>query len=422
MSVDDYREGITDKSPQISTKSKNGYNRIKMYMEPLDDTTMKLIHQGKVKIEQDSKERAKILSRKAGWNKKDACCIWEIYNDSVFIDGSHGLKRLDRIKMYCCGAFRDWLNMGVLSKEPVVGLKVIFVDATVHVNPANTGFSEIASMMFSGLTLCYLNAKPHLFERIKVLGNPQIVRYQRVPEQEEEGIIAKICIKKGIDREIQTGSDDLLANYHGTQLVESNARVLEELEWILVKPIPLEYCVDLGGVLNPDFMPKPKYPVIREGFGFTAKNKWVFTLNLYGQGIAGLPEYLDRLYNLKELILDFNHLGRLPDAITNLPCLQVLTVHSNWLTNLPPGIGKLKSLTYLDLSDNHLKALPSSLGELTRIEMLNLSDNPLSAVPAELANLPSLVALQLDQRLLNNPVIEKIRKKTKVYAGSTAAF
>lgn len=277
-------------------------------------------------------------------------------------------------------------------------------------------------MMFSDLSLCFFCAKPHLFERIKEPGNAKVVRYQQVLEAEEERIIAKIRIRIGIDREIQTGSDDLLTNYHGTQLVESNARVMEELEWILVKPIPLEYCVDLGGVLNPDFMPKPKYPVIREGFGFTAKNKWVFTLNLYGQGIAGLPEYLDRLYNLKELILDFNHLGRLPDAITNLPCLQVLTVHSNWLTDLPPDIGKLKSLTYLDLSDNHLKALPSSFGELTHLEMLNLSDNPLSAVPAELANLPSLVALQLDQRLLNNPVIEKIRKKTKVYAGSTAAF
>ncbi len=162
-----YRERITEKSPEVYTKSSNGHNRIKMFMEPLDDVTMKLIREGEVKIEQDAKDRGKILAAKAGWDSKEARRIWEIYNESVFVDGTHGLQRLDRIKSYCCGAFRDWLNAGILCKEPVVGLKVTFTDATVHVDPAHTGFNEIASMMFSGLSLCFLNAKPRLYEPIQ---------------------------------------------------------------------------------------------------------------------------------------------------------------------------------------------------------------------------------------------------------------
>ncbi len=122
MIVDEYREGITEKSPQFYAKSKKRHNGIKMFMKPLDDTTMKLIREGEVKIEQDAKKRAKILSTKGGWDNKEARRIWEIYNESVFVDGSHGLQRLDHIKSYACGAFRDWLSGGPLCMEPVVGV------------------------------------------------------------------------------------------------------------------------------------------------------------------------------------------------------------------------------------------------------------------------------------------------------------
>ncbi len=159
-----YRERVTDKSLEYYTKSSNGHNRIKMIMEPLDEAAHKLLRDGEIKQDQDPKEMAKILREKAGWDPKEGRRIWEVYNECMFVDGTHGLQRLDRIKAYATGAFRDWVNGGPLCKEPVVGVKVTFTDATVHVDPAHTGFNEIASMMFSGLSLCYLSAKPKLFE------------------------------------------------------------------------------------------------------------------------------------------------------------------------------------------------------------------------------------------------------------------
>ncbi len=159
-----YRERVTDKSLEYYTKSSNGHNRIKLIMEPLDEPTHKLLRDGEIKQDQDPKEMAKILREKAGWDPKEGRRIWEVFNECLFVDGTHGLQRLDRIKSYATGAFREWVNGGPLCKEPVVGMKCTFTDATVHVDPAHTGYNEIASMMFSGLSLCYLSAKPKLFE------------------------------------------------------------------------------------------------------------------------------------------------------------------------------------------------------------------------------------------------------------------
>lgn len=185
-----YRERVMERSPEVYTKSTNGHNRIKMYMEPLEENVMELIRNGEIKAEQDAKERGRILKEKAGWDPKEGRKIWEVYNESLFIDGTHGLQRLDRIKAYCCGAFRDWLNAGVLCKEPVVGIKVTFVDATVHVDPAHTGFNEIASMMFAGLSLCFLNAKPRLFEPVQHVD-------VKTPAGTEGGIIPIITQHRG---------------------------------------------------------------------------------------------------------------------------------------------------------------------------------------------------------------------------------
>ena len=57
-------------------------------------------------------------------------------------------------------AFRDWVSNAILAKEPALGLLCTFTDATVHVDPAHTGYNEVASMMFSNLALGFLSAGP----------------------------------------------------------------------------------------------------------------------------------------------------------------------------------------------------------------------------------------------------------------------
>ncbi|MHA1339442.1 MAG: GTP-binding protein [Promethearchaeota archaeon] len=162
-----YREKITKPSLQFHTKSSNGHNRMIFKLSPLDDKSVELFMSGEVYAEQNKKERAKILREKAGWDAKKARSIWDIYEGNVFVDSSSGVQRLETIKSYVVGAFRDWVGNCVLAKEPAMGIMVEFFDAEVHVDPAHRQYNEIASMVVSGLSLCFLSADPKIFEPIQ---------------------------------------------------------------------------------------------------------------------------------------------------------------------------------------------------------------------------------------------------------------
>ncbi len=161
-----YREKATKQGIEIHTKSPNGHNRIKLYIEPLDETTVELIKKGEVTIEQDAKVRGDILRMKANWDAKLVRKIWDIYGTSVFIDNTSGVQRLERIKSYIISVFRDFINGGTLAKEPVMNLKVVMTDATVHVDPAHTGYHEIAGMVSSALNISFLTGEPKLYEPV----------------------------------------------------------------------------------------------------------------------------------------------------------------------------------------------------------------------------------------------------------------
>ena len=164
-----YREMVTKKSEQVHTKSPNGHNKFKLFIEPLDVITTKMSLDGDLPETMDKKTRAITLREKCGWDKKEARKVWDIFEGCALVDGSKGLQRLDRIQSYVIGAFRDWVSNGPLSKEPVMGVKATFTDAKVHEDPAHTGYGAIAPMTLSALSLSFLDAGPAMFEPIQIV-------------------------------------------------------------------------------------------------------------------------------------------------------------------------------------------------------------------------------------------------------------
>jgi elongation factor 2 len=159
-----YREMITKNGQEVYTKSPNGHNRLKLYIEPLDDKAIKLIKGGKINMMQQDKVRAGVLRDEAGWDAKFARKIWDIYGSNILVDDSSGVQRMDRIKAYVIQIFREFTESATVAREPTLGLKVVITDATVHTDPAHTGFSEILGMTTAALHVSFLTANPHLFE------------------------------------------------------------------------------------------------------------------------------------------------------------------------------------------------------------------------------------------------------------------
>ncbi|MHA1400533.1 MAG: GTP-binding protein [Candidatus Heimdallarchaeaceae archaeon] len=161
-----YRERPTKRGIDVFAKSPNGHNRFEVHVEPLDDKAIELIKSGKVNMDIDRKERARILHEEAGWDAREARRIWAIADTNLLIDNTKGVQRLENIQQYIIQVFYDFANGATLAKEPLIGAKFVITDAVVHVDPAHTGFSEIFQMSLAGFHTTFLTSEPQLLEPI----------------------------------------------------------------------------------------------------------------------------------------------------------------------------------------------------------------------------------------------------------------
>jgi elongation factor 2 len=157
---------MTERGDEFHTKSPNGHNRIRMYLEPLDEKTVGLIKKRRVTAEMPSRDRAIILRDEAGWDAKKARKILDIFQGCMLVDGMSGVQRFDRILAYVKSVFQEFVEEGPIAHEPVMGVKVVLTDATVHNDPAHTGYNEVATMVSSGLNMSFLTGEASLYEPV----------------------------------------------------------------------------------------------------------------------------------------------------------------------------------------------------------------------------------------------------------------
>ncbi len=111
-----YREKMTKQGDEFHTKSPNGHNRIRLFLEPLDDETVELIRKKRITAEMPSRERATILRDEAGWDAKRARKILDIYESCMLVDAMSGVQRFDRIYSYLDTVFREFVESGPIPK------------------------------------------------------------------------------------------------------------------------------------------------------------------------------------------------------------------------------------------------------------------------------------------------------------------
>jgi Leucine-rich repeat (LRR) protein len=115
-------------------------------------------------------------------------------------------------------------------------------------------------------------------------------------------------------------------------------------------------------------------------------------LDLSGQGLAKIPDYVFEQTNLEDLDVSDNQLtGAIQGEIRHLQNLKSLNLSKNKMTGVPAEIGQLQKLEILDLSENQLTGLPNELGNLKNLKTLDLSGNNYSEYDLEIIqkNLPA---------------------------------
>lgn len=135
-------------------------------------------------------------------------------------------------------------------------------------------------------------------------------------------------------------------------------------------------------------------------------------LDLSGNCLSELPEWISQLSQLEVIFLSHNRFSHVPEVLGKIPSLRMigmrgnqieslsaralpprlewLTLTNNHITELPPELGQTPQLKKLLLAGNRLRSLPESFREARTLELLRLSANRFDSFPRWLFNLPSL--------------------------------
>ena len=117
-------------------------------------------------------------------------------------------------------------------------------------------------------------------------------------------------------------------------------------------------------------------------------------LNLSGNRLTNLPDWLPELKKLRILFCSSNPFRHVPEILGQCPALEMIGFKSCQIETLSPA-ALPPQLRWLILTDNRLATVPPELGSRARLQKLMLSGNRLTALPPELAQCPNLELLRL---------------------------
>ncbi len=159
-----YRESIRSSTDPLESRSPNRHNKLLMSVEPLSPDVVNMILKGEIRDGMDGSERARIL-RSKGWPTNEARGVWVVdERNNIFTDITRGVQRLDQIKGSITIGFVDAMEGGPLAAEPVRGVKVKLIDASVHEDPVHFGPGQIIPATRAGIFASMLSADPVLLE------------------------------------------------------------------------------------------------------------------------------------------------------------------------------------------------------------------------------------------------------------------
>ncbi|XP_077593083.1 malignant fibrous histiocytoma-amplified sequence 1 homolog [Stigmatopora nigra] len=123
-------------------------------------------------------------------------------------------------------------------------------------------------------------------------------------------------------------------------------------------------------------------------------------LGLESSGPLPGLDILDRLRNLRVLVLRRNRFSSVPRAVLELPRLAELDLSHNRLRGVAEGLAGLPALRKLSLAHNNIRQLPERIAALELLEELDVSFNELRRLPASFGALAGLRALDVDRNRL----------------------
>ena len=162
-----YRETVAGTAGPVEGKSPNKHNRFYIEIEPVEESVMQAIQEGKMKEGRvKGKEMAKNFIE-AGMDKEEARRVWDVYEKNLFINMTRGIQYLDEIKELLMDGFESAMDNGPVAKEKVMGVKIKLMDAKIHEDAVHRGPAQVLPAIRKGIFGAMMSAEPVLLEPIQ---------------------------------------------------------------------------------------------------------------------------------------------------------------------------------------------------------------------------------------------------------------
>ncbi|MGD8506424.1 MAG: elongation factor EF-2 [Candidatus Bathyarchaeota archaeon] len=166
-----YRESISGQGILAMAKSPNKHNKFWIQVSPLEDKVMEMIENGDISEIMNRKQMGAILHKDAGWPADEARKVLALEDHrNILIDATKGVQYMREVKDMVISGFRWGAESGPLAEEPMRGIKVRLLDASLHEDPVHRGPAQIMPATRRGLYGSFLTADPVILEPIYKIG------------------------------------------------------------------------------------------------------------------------------------------------------------------------------------------------------------------------------------------------------------
>jgi elongation factor 2 len=165
-----YRESTLSPGIVAMAKSPNKHNKFWLQVEPLDPNVIQLIEKGDLAEEMGRKQMGTVL-KEAGWPTDEARNVWALEEHrNVLLDLTKGVQYLREVQAMLISGFRWACQAGPLCEEPLRGLKVKLMDASLHEDPVHRGPAQIMPASRRGILGSFLSSTPVILEPVYKIG------------------------------------------------------------------------------------------------------------------------------------------------------------------------------------------------------------------------------------------------------------
>lgn len=192
-----YKETVEKRGGPFEGKSPNKHNKFYFVIEPLEDSVVQLIKDGAIVQGEKFKDKKTVIEllQKNGIDRDVARGLVSVTGDNIFFDNTKGIQYLDETMELLIESFKEIVVRGPLANEGISRVKAVLVDAKLHEDSIHRGPAQVIPAGRNSIYGAMCQAKRILMEPVqKVYINvPQSIMGSVTNEiQQRRGVVEEM--------------------------------------------------------------------------------------------------------------------------------------------------------------------------------------------------------------------------------------